>query len=66
MHNKNEKKERIFHCPVEATLSVIGGKYKPIILYDLHWKDTSIFGTQTTNSPSYAKNADAADPTARS
>lgn len=35
MHNKNEKKERIFHCPVEATLSVICGKYKPIILYDL-------------------------------
>lgn len=24
-----------FHCPVEATVSVIGGKYKAIILYHL-------------------------------
>lgn len=24
-----------FHCPVEATISLIGGKYKSIILYHL-------------------------------
>jgi DNA-binding HxlR family transcriptional regulator len=29
------KEEKKFHCPVEATLSVIGGKYKSIILYHL-------------------------------
>ena len=28
-------KESCFHCPVEATLSVIGGKYKAIILWHL-------------------------------
>lgn len=28
-------KEPCFHCPVEATLSVIGGKYKAIILWHL-------------------------------
>lgn len=28
-------KEKKFHCPVEATLSVIGGKYKCVILYHL-------------------------------
>lgn len=28
-------REKEFHCPVEATLSVIGGKYKCIILYYL-------------------------------
>lgn len=26
---------RVFNCPVEAVLSVIGGKYKPIILRHL-------------------------------
>ena len=28
-------KQKVFHCPVEATLSLIGGKYKCIILYHL-------------------------------
>jgi DNA-binding HxlR family transcriptional regulator len=28
-------KETMYHCPVEATLSLIVGKYKPVILYHL-------------------------------
>lgn len=31
----NNGKVKMFHCPVEATLSLIGGKYKCIILYHL-------------------------------
>ena len=27
--------EKLFNCPVEASLSVVGGKYKSIILYRL-------------------------------
>ena len=29
------KQESMYHCPVDAVLGVIGGKYKPIILYHL-------------------------------
>lgn len=35
MSKYEDSKERIFHCPVDATMSVIGGKYKAIILYHL-------------------------------
>lgn len=27
--------EQVFYCPIDALLSLIGGKYKPVILYNL-------------------------------
>lgn len=35
-----EKKEKPFTCPVEAVLFLIGGKYKPLILW--HLKNQSL------------------------
>ena len=35
MTKKISNSEKLFHCPVEATLSQIGGKYKMIILCHL-------------------------------
>ncbi|SDB36027.1 winged helix-turn-helix transcriptional regulator [Eubacterium oxidoreducens] len=35
MAKKMDKAKKQFHCPVEATLSQIGGKYKMTILYHL-------------------------------
>lgn len=31
----NDMKGNFFYCPIDAVLSLIGGKYKPIILYNL-------------------------------
>lgn len=35
--------EKLFNCPVEASLSVVGGKYKSIILYHLMTDETLRF-----------------------
>ncbi len=32
---RNDEGLSVYHCPVEATMSKIGGKYKTIILYHL-------------------------------
>ena len=32
--------EKLFNCPVEAALSVVGGKYKSIILHHLMTEGT--------------------------
>lgn len=42
-HTKNNDGKVMFHCPVEATLSKIGGKYKSIIIYHLHADGTLRF-----------------------
>ena len=35
-----EYKKEQFHCPVEATLALVGGKYKPLILWYLRGRFT--------------------------
>src|SRR5260221_13040561 len=37
-------KGKLVHCPVEITLTVIGGKYKPVILYHLAVESVLRFG----------------------
>jgi DNA-binding HxlR family transcriptional regulator len=35
MKTINDKGDQVFHCPVEATVSVLGGKYKAAVIYHL-------------------------------
>lgn len=45
-------KQTQFNCPVEATLSLIGGKYKPLILWHL---ETGLCTTWSYNGVSPAQ-----------
>ena len=40
---RGEDGTELFHCPVQATMSVIGGKYKAVILHYLRTRGTLRF-----------------------
>lgn len=57
-----QEEKEIFSCPVEATLSLIGGKYKPLILWHLIEQPLHYMELQRTYPKSHGKNAFPAAP----
>jgi DNA-binding HxlR family transcriptional regulator len=43
-----------FHCPIEATLSVLGGKWTPLVLWELR-EETLRFGALQRRIPGITK-----------
>jgi len=49
--NRKEIHGRAYYCTVELTLNIIGGKWKPIILYHLGNEGTKRFGEMKQKMP---------------
>ena len=45
-----------FNCPVEATISLIGGKYKSVILFHLMGTYTAAYSNMSLERWTYQKN----------
>jgi DNA-binding HxlR family transcriptional regulator len=40
----NEKKKKVFYCNTELAIDIIGGKWKPLIIYHLDYNKVIRFG----------------------